>query len=227
MAAPGATEFELRRLRAELAAKDEALAMKDRQMDDLRDKTIDLLARHREETGELRSWMNATTAQLREVREKLIVETDEMGRLLARECIERNKIQRQLGGMLAQTELLRGVYLQASAAMPAIGLVPYDHRATFNTWHLADLVHFFRHLSAQLTRLRAAVGDELDKEGVCTALAVAARILSGLHHHDPSFQVDAIMDELAPTEHWRSLRVMAPHISAVVELEKERDFGSR
>ena len=145
------------------------------------------------------------------------------------EHAEREEVEERLGRMLAdvaaQIELLRGVYRRASAALPTVGLAPYHHRADFDDWRLADLVLFFRHLGEQLTRLRATMGDRLDKEGVRAGLAVAARILSGLHHRDPFFPVDAIMDELPPMERGRSLRAVASSIAAVVQLEKERDFG--
>lgn len=57
-------------------------------------------------------------------------------------------------------------------------------------------------------------------------MAVASRILSKLHHSDLFFPVDAIMDELVPVDHERSLRAVASHVYSVVWLEKEGDFGS-
>ena len=61
MAAPGAVELEVRRLREELAVKDRELAAKDTELDELRDKMIDMLARHQEQYAELRSWLESTT----------------------------------------------------------------------------------------------------------------------------------------------------------------------
>ena len=48
------------------------------------------------------------------------------------------------------------------------------------------------------------------------AIAVAARILSGLRHRDPLLPVDAVLDELAPSDRERSLRAVAPYIAAVM-----------
>ena len=128
---------------------------------------------------------------------------------------------------MAQVELLRSVYRRASAVIPTVGQTPYHHHTNFTEGRLADLVLFFHHLSEEMTCLRAAMGVMLDKEGMRATLAVAARILFGLHQCNPSFPADAIMDELEPMECWRSLRAMAPYINVVVQLEKERDFGGR
>ena len=36
---------------------------------------------------------------------------------------------------------------------------------------------------------------------------------------------DAIFDELAPVDRERAMRAVAPYITNVVRLEKQRDFG--
>ena len=37
--------------------------------------------------------------------------------------------------------------------------------------------------------------------------------------------LDAVFDELAPVDRKRALRVVAPYITNVMRLEKQRDFG--
>ena len=61
---------------------------------------------------------------------------------------------------------LRDAYRRASATMPAVGLNPFDHPVDFNKLRLPDLVSFFTYISEELSRLRAMVGAELDKEGL-------------------------------------------------------------
>ena len=65
----------------------------------------------------------------------------------------------------------------------------------------------------------------MDKEGLWAAVAVAGRILSGFRHWNPFVPLDAVFDELAPVDRERALRVVAPCITNVVHLEKQRNFG--
>ena len=69
------------------------------------------------------------------------------------------------------------------------------------------------------------VGAELDKDGLRAAVAVAGRILSGLCHRNPFVPLDTVFDELAPINRERALRVVAPCITNVMRLKKQRDFG--
>ena len=69
------------------------------------------------------------------------------------------------------------------------------------------------------------VGAELDKEGLCAAIAFAGRILSGLRHRNPFVPLDAVFDELAPVDQERAIQAVATCITNVVCLEKQRDFG--
>ena len=69
------------------------------------------------------------------------------------------------------------------------------------------------------------VGAELDKEGLRAAVAVAGRILSGLRHWNPFMPLDAVFDELAPVNRELALRAVAPCITNVVCLKKQRDFS--
>ena len=69
------------------------------------------------------------------------------------------------------------------------------------------------------------VGAELDKEGLQAAVTVAGRILLGLRHRNPFMPLDAIFDELALVDWERALRAVAPCITNVIPLEKQRDFG--
>ena len=107
----------------------------------------------------------------------------------------------------------------------AVRLNPFDHPVDFNELRLPDLVSFFTYISEELSRLRAMGGAELDKEGLRVAVAVAGRILSGLRHRNPFVPLDAIFDELDPVDRERALRAVAPCITNVVRLEKQRDFG--
>ena len=121
---------------------------------------------------------------------------------------------------------LRDAYRRASAKMPAVGLNPFDHPVDFNELRLLDLVSFFTYISEELSRLRAMVGADLDKEGLLAVVAVARRILSGLRHRNPFVPLDAVFDELAPVDRERALWAVAPCITNVVCLEKQRDFGA-
>ena len=69
------------------------------------------------------------------------------------------------------------------------------------------------------------MGAELDKEGLQDAVAIAGQILSGLRHRNPFVPLDAVFDELAPVDRERALRAVAPFITTVVRLEKQRDVG--
>ena len=109
--------------------------------------------------------------------------------------------------------------------MPTVRLNPFDHPVDFNELRLPDLVSFFTYIFDELSHLRAMVGAELDKEGLRAAVAVAGRILSGLRLRNPFVPLDAVFDKLAPVDWERALRVVAPCITNVVHLEKQRDFG--
>ena len=105
---------------------------------------------------------------------------------------------------------LRDAYRRASATMPVGGLNPFGHPVDFNELRLPDLVSFFTYISEELSRLRAMVGAEMDKEGLRAAVAVAGRILLGLRHRNPFVPLDAVFDELAPVDRERALRAVAP-----------------
>ena len=108
--------------------------------------------------------------------------------------------------------------------MLGIGLNLFDHPVNFNELRLPDLVSFFTYISKELRRLRVMVGAELDKEGLRAAVAAVGRILSGLRHRNPFMPLDAVFDERAPVDRERALRAVAPCITNVVRLEKQRDF---
>ena len=120
---------------------------------------------------------------------------------------------------------LRDAYRRASAAMSAVGLNPFDHPVDFNELRLPDLVSLLHpyHRGAESSPREG--GAELDKEGLRAAVAVAGRILSGLRHRNPFVPLDAVFDELAPVDRERALRAVAPCITNVVRLKKQRDFG--
>ena len=162
------------------------------------------------------------------VADRLSREVAEMEGRLECERSARDEVEDHLGRMLAdigvQVERLRSAYRQASA--PAISLNQFKYHVDFNEQRLVDLVSFFHFLSKELGRLHAALGVALDKEGIRTAIAVSAWILSMLHHQDPFLPMSAILDDLVPADHERELRAVAHHITAVVHLAKERDFGT-
>jgi hypothetical protein len=110
--------------------------------------------------------------------------------------------------------------------MPAVGLNPFDQPIDFNELRLPDLVSFFTYISEELNRLRVVVGAALEKVGVWAAVAVVGQILSGLRHRNPFVPLDVVFDERAPVVRERALRAVAPCITAVVRLEKQRDFGA-
>ena len=88
-------------------------------------------------------------------------------------------------------------YRLVSATMPVVRLNLFDHPVDFNELRLPVLVSFFTYISKELSRLRAMVGAELDKEGLRATIVVAGQILSGLRHWNPFVPLDAIFDELA------------------------------
>ena len=79
-------------------------------------------------------------------------------------------------------------------------------------------------MSEELSHLHAMVGAELDKEGLRAAVVVAGQILPVLPHWNPFVPLDVIFDELGPVDRERDLRVVAPCITNLVRLEKQRDF---
>ena len=109
--------------------------------------------------------------------------------------------------------------------MSVVGLNPFNHLVDFNELRLSDLVFFFTYISEELSRLRAMGGGELEKEGLRAAVTVARRILSGLRHRNPFVPLDAVFDERAPVDRERALRAVAPCITNIVHLKKQRDFG--
>ena len=147
------------------------------------------------------------------------------GSRLERERANRDEVQDRLSHLVNQVAThvlrLRDAYRRASATMPAVGLNPVD----FNELRLPDLVSFFTYISKELSRLRAMVGAELDKEGLRAAVAVAGRILSALRHRNPFVPLDAVFNELPPIDRERALRAVAPCIINVVCLEKQRVFS--
>lgn len=62
---------ELAAREAELEAKDEALAEKDAVLRNLYTHAIDMLMRHKQENGELQTWLRNTMMKLQEVRDNL------------------------------------------------------------------------------------------------------------------------------------------------------------
>ena len=151
------------------------------------------------------------------------------GSRLERERANRDEVQDCLSHLVNQVAThvlrLRDACRRASAMMPAVGLNPFDHPVDFNKLRLPDLVAFFTYISEELSRLCVMVGAEMDKEGVRAAVAIAERILSGLRHRNPFVPLDAGFDELAPVDREWALRAVAPCITNVVRLEKQRDFG--
>jgi len=137
---------------------------------------------------------------------------------------DRDEVQDYLSHLVNQVAThvlrLRNAYRHASVTTPGVGLNPFDHPIDFNNLQLPDLVSFFTYISEELSRLRATVGAELDKEGLQAAVAVVGRILSGIRHRNPFVPLDAICDERAPVDRERALRAVAPYITNVMRLEK-------
>ena len=157
---------------------------------------------------------------------------DMIGRQVSRlehEQANHDEVQDRLSHLVGHVTMhflrLRDAYRRASTTLPGVGLNPFDHPVDFNELRLPDLVSFFTYISEELSRLRAMVGAELDKEGLRAAVAIAGRILSGLRHRNPFVPLDTVFDELAPVDRERALRAVAPCITNVVRLEKQRDFG--
>lgn len=107
-------EFELRRLREELTAKDAELR-------ELWGKTSDTLLHHQRENDELRKCLESMTEQLQEakatmeaVMDRLGSEVDSMARRLEHKRTKRDEVEERLGHALAdlaaQVELLRIIY---------------------------------------------------------------------------------------------------------------------
>ena len=145
---------------------------------------------------------------------------------LESERADRDEVQDRLSHLMDQVSMhvlrLCDAYRRANATMLVVGLNQFDHPVDFNELRLPDLVSFFTYISEELSRLRAIVGVELDKEGLQAAVAVAGRILSGLRHQNPFVPLDAVFDELAPVDRERALRAVAPCITVGV---KPADLG--
>ena len=184
------------------------------------------------EFTELQKWQASTTKML----EASIVLLQKAGDMiggpvsrLERERAGRDEVQDRLVHLVdhVATHVLRlcNVYHRASASMTVVGLNPFDHPVDFNELRLPNLVSFFTYIFEELSRLRAMVGAELDKEGLRAIGTIAGRILSGLYHRNPFVPLDVVFDELAPVDRERALRAVAPCITNVMRLEKQRDFG--
>ena len=205
MAAQQITESEVRRLTQELHAKDAELRAKDVELRELKEERSAMLLRYVREFTELQKRQASTTKMLEASAALLQKAGDTIGRQgsrLERERADRDEVQDRLSHLVNQVAThvlrLRDAYRRASATMPAVGLNPFDHPVDFNELRLPDLVSFFTYISEELSRLRAMVGAELDKEGLHAAVAVAGRTLSGLRHRNPFVPLDAVFDELAP-----------------------------
>ena len=181
---------------------------------------------------ELQKWQTSTTKMLEASAALLQKVGDTIGgqaSRLERERANRDEVQDHLSHLVDHVAThvlrLRDAYRRACATMPPIGLNLFDHPVDFNELQLPDLVSFFTYISKELSRLRAMVGAELDKEGLHAAVAVTGRILSGLRHWNPFVPLDAVFDKLAPVDREQALWAVAPGITDVVRLEKQRDFG--
>ena len=59
--------------------------------------------------------------------------------------------------------------------------------------------------------------ETLEQEGKQIGAFVASRLLSRLHHRDPSFPVDAVHEKISPaTVREEAEAVVAPHVTRIV-----------
>ena len=139
-----------------------------------------MLLRYVREFMELQKRQASTTKMLEAsaaLLQKAGVMIGRQGSQLERERAYRDEVQDCLSHLVDQVAKhvlrLRDAYRRASATMPVVGLNPFDHLVDFNELRLPDLVSFFTYFSEEVSRLRAMVGAELDKEGLHAAVAIA------------------------------------------------------
>ena len=75
-----------------------------------------------------------------------------------------------------------------------------------------DFIPFFDSLAGQLAGLKDSLDETLEQEGKQLGTFIATRLLSWLHHRDPSFPVEAIHEKITP-----------PAASKVVQVLRHRD----
>ena len=82
---------------------------------------------------------------------------------------------------------------------------------------ISDHVEFFSHLTGQLTGLKEWLDETLEQEGRQFGTFVASRLLSRLHHRDPSFPVDAVHEKISPaTAREDAEAAVASHVARIV-----------
>ena len=162
----------MRRLTQEFHAKDAELRAKDVELREIKEERSAMLLHYVREFTELQKRQASTTKMLEASAALLQKAGDTIGRQgsrLERERADRDEVQDRLSHLVNQVAKhvlrLRDAYRRASATMPAVGLNPFDHPVDFNELRLLDLVSFFTYIFEELSRVRAMVGAELDKEG--------------------------------------------------------------
>lgn len=168
--------------------------------------------------GELRGALSSTVlrldgevAELRGRLERERARWEEAERLFGRLYVDHN----------AQVGALCNIYLQINDGMATIGLRPSVSYGTFDGHKLDHLTAFFRHLAEELAGLWLRTEIAVGAEGEWAASVVAARVLAGVHHHDPHFPVEVVLEDLDIEKRTRAERALAPYVEAVVRLEKE------
>jgi len=92
-----------------------------------------------------------------------------------------------------------------------------------STATVQDYAKFFGSLAGQLDGLKESLDETLEQEGKQVGAFVATRLLSRLHHRDPSFPVDAIHEKISPsTAREEAEAAVAPHVAKVVEILKRQ-----
>ena len=76
--------------------------------------------------------------------------------------------------------------------MRQLGLEPVERNQDPTTARVQDFIPFFDGLAGQLAGLKDSLDETLEQEGKQLGTFVATRLLSRLHHWDPSFPVEAI-----------------------------------
>ena len=102
-------------------------------------------------------------------------------------------------------------------AMWRFGWDPAEWNQDPTTAKVQDFAQFFDSLAGQLGGLKGSLDETLEQEGKQIGEFVASRLLSRLHHRDPSFPVDAVHEKISPaTAREEAEAAVASHVARIV-----------
>ena len=144
-------------------------------------------------------------------------------------AVEHNKdLERRILSSLRDRNIELGelddVANRASTTMQRFGGNPVEWDKDPITAKVWEYAQFFGFVVDFLAGLKDSLEETLEQEGKQVGEFVATRLLSRLHHQDPSFPVDAIHEKISPPAARKEAEVaVAPHVAKVVEILKRQE----